>query len=210
MSRPDDKKVDAGAGKRAKSAKRALALSVALLLAAAAVWWFGTVAAVDAKRAMEKDTAELNRATSDMQRSVGERERMKREFDAIRERIRLFDGALLKPQLGSYAMGAKDLIERLCDEMELPRARFENLPTVATLPPTTPAAAEPYVRRRVKVTVGGSFQKLVGLLCRVERLHPCVLTESVSISAAGAAAGEQLGTFVFNWLSEPDGQEVAK
>lgn len=204
MNSNEEKKPEA----RAKGVKRSLTLSAVLLLAAAAVWWFGAVSASDSRRALEKETSDLGAKTSEMHRCVNERDRMRREFDAVKERLSLFESALLKPQLGSYAMGAKDLLERISDEVGLSRARFENLPAPVLLPATKPASAKPYVRRRVKVTASGSYQKLAGFLCRVERIHPCVLTESVTIESAGG--GEQLGTFVFDWLSEPDGEGVAK
>lgn len=183
-------------------------LAAVLGIAAVAVWFFGVRTAIATVRQNQENVVKLNAECVKMRQVISEGEKMPEEIKEMVARREACSDAFLEPQLGSYAMQAKAILEPISDALELGRPRFENIAETVSLPATEPKAQKPYVRRRVRMTVSGSYQKLSSFLCHVERLHPGIVTEAVSIKPSGEGA-KQVGTFVFCWLSLPDdGSEV--
>lgn len=200
----------AGAPRKSRARTAAVAAFTALTLAGGAVGWFGAMSCRSSIRRQTEETEALRREIADMRAVIAGRDETARAAgETMREHAAL-KGALLEPLLDSYAMRAKTLLEAEADAAALSGVQFDDVVPHALMPPVTPASKSPYVLRGVRVTAFGSYQRLATFVCRVERLFPAVLVDSVTISSdLGRDVAHQRGEFVFCWLSARDG-EVAK
>ena len=198
--------------KTQKTRKRAamIAAITVLALAGGAVGVAGAMSCRASIRRQTEETEALRREIADMRTVIAGRDETTRGAgEAMREHTAL-KGALLEPLLDSYAMRAKTLLEAEADAASLSGVQFDDVVPYSLMPVVTPASKSPYVLRGVRVTAFGSYQRLATFVCRVERLFPTVLVDSVTISAElGRDVANQRGEFVFCWLSERDG-EVTK
>lgn len=195
-----------------KSRAQAVLISIVtvLALAGAVVGAFG---AMSCRASIERQTAEtesLRRETANMRAVIAGRSKTLAAVDETMREHASLAGSLLEPLLDSYAMRAKTLLEAEADAASLSGVQFSDVGSYALMPAVTPVSKSPYVLRGVRVTAFGSYQRLATFVCRVERLFPMVLVDSVTISAElGRDIAQQRGEFVFCWLSTRDG-EVAK
>ena len=102
-------------------------------------------------------------------RDIRGAQQLKSRLAELEEKRRPYDQGLLEPQLGSYAMGAKELVDPVAAESGVQVVDYAELPR-RLLPLTKPQAPQLYARQPVRLTCRGSYAALVSFLLRLEKL----------------------------------------
>ena len=182
-------------------------LPFALAAATGAVWFWGVGPSDAAMKAVRQEVARLSGEVNEMNLGLQELAALEREMAQTATNRAAYAGCVIEPLLGSVAMRAKTLLDPIAAEVGIEDVRYEDASTSA-LPPTETSPRVPYVRARVSVMASASYMSLVSFLSRVERQVPGACVVSAYIGIGGRDVEVQVGTFVFEWLSEPPEGEM--
>ena len=181
----------------APNARRSFVVTAVLGAAAAGIYMFAVQPAEDALARAKRDSEELSNrlqmVNANLRGVPANKERLAKLDDALKP----FRAEMLEPHLGSYAMRAKSILEPLAVGAGLVGMDYADM-TPRKLPVPRPTPLQLHVRQPVRFTAQGSYMAAISFLMRVEREHPLVALQSMSISAA-ADPEKQHVEMVFEW-----------
>lgn len=166
----------------APNARRSFAVTALLGAAAAGIYMFAVQPAEDALAKARRDNGEhsdrLRMVNANLRGVPANKERLKK----LDEDLKPFRDEMLEPHLGSYAMRAKSILEPLAIGAGLSGMDYADMPSRA-LPVPRPTPLQLHKRQPVRFTAQGSYMAAISFLLRVEKEHPLVSLQSISISA---------------------------
>ena len=177
--------------------KRALFQSLAIGAVAVVLYMFCVEPCQSSLEKARKEHEDLKGQQAAMVRDLKGADQLKSRLDAIKaERQKYLDG-LLEPQLESYAMRAKSVLDPLAADVGLTTGDYEQLPD-RRLPLPTPPAPQLYARKPIRLTCTGSYATIVSFLLRVEEKLPLVSLEAFSLKTQ-KDPNNQSATLVLEW-----------
>ena len=181
----------------APNARRSFAVTIVFGAAAAGIYMFAVQPAeealVKAHREHDEQASRLQLVNANLSGAPANKERLQK-LDA---ELKPFRDEMLEPLLGSYAMRAKSILEPLAFGAGLSNVDSADV-TVRTLPVPRPTPLQLHVRRPVRVTAQGSYMGAISFLMRVEKEHPLITLQSMSISTTADPERQQI-EMVFEW-----------
>ena len=181
----------------APNARRAFAVTLVLGAAAAGLYLFAVQPAEESlgrvRREHAEEEARLQVVNANLRGAPANKERLAELSAALKP----FRDEMLVPHLGSYAMRAKSILEPIAFGAGLTDLDYAEMPPRA-LPVPRPMPAQLHLRRPIRVTARGSYMGAISFLLRVEKEHPLVTLQSMSISAASEPEKQQV-EMVFEW-----------
>ena len=181
----------------APNARRAFAVTLVLGAAAAGLYLFAVQPAEESlarvRREHAEEEARLQVVNANLRGAPANKERLAELSAALKP----FRDEMLVPHLGSYAMRAKSILDPLAFGAGLADLDYSEMPPRA-LPVPRPMPAQLHLRRPIRVTARGSYMGAISFLLRVEKEHPLVALQSMSISAASEPERQQV-EMVFEW-----------
>ena len=184
----------------APNARRSFGVTLILGAAAACLYLFAVQPAEEslakAHREHEEQTSRLQIVNANLREAPANKDRLKSLADALKP----FRDAMLEPLLGSYAMRAKSIIEPMAFDAGLSNLDYAELPARA-LPAPRPVPAQLHARRPIRITAQGSYMGAISFLLRVEKEHPLVALQSLSVAAASDPKRQQI-EMVLEWPSK--------
>ena len=181
----------------APNARRAFAVTLVLGAAAAGLYLFAVQPAEESlaksRREHAEEEARLQVVNANLRGAPANKERLAELSAALKP----FRDEMLVPHLGSYAMRAKSILDPIAFGAGLTDLDYAEMPTRA-LPVPRPMPSQLHLRRPIRVTARGSYMGAISFLLRVEKEHPLVTLQSMSISAASEPEKQQV-EMVFEW-----------
>ena len=181
----------------APNARRSFAVTLVLGAAAAGLYLFAVQPAEESlarvRREHAEEEARLQVVNANLRGAPANKERLAELSAALKP----FRDEMLVPHLGSYAMRAKSILEPIAFGAGLTDLDYAEMPPRA-LPVPRPMPAQLHLRRPIRVTARGSYMGAISFLLRVEKEHPLVALQSMSISAASEPEKQQV-EMVFEW-----------
>lgn len=181
----------------APSAKRSFVVTLMFSAAAVGVYMFGVQPAEDllakSRRDHSDEESRLQMVNANLRGASENRSRL----DRLEADLKPFRDAMLEPLLGSYAMRAKSILEPMAFAAGLSNLDYSEA-TPRALPLPRPAPKQLHMRRAVRFTARGSYMGAISFLLRVEKEHPLVALQSLSI-ATDPDPDQQRIEMVFEW-----------
>ena len=181
----------------APNARRSFLLTLALAAVAACIYLFAVQPAEEALQKAQKDHEEVDSRLRIVNANLKGAPENKARLEKLAEGLAPFRAEMLEPLLGSYAMRAKSVLEPLAFGAGLSSLDYEELPPRA-LPVPRPTPLQLHARRPVRITAKGSYMAAISFLMRVEKEHPLVALQSLSISTSNDPEMQQI-SMVFEW-----------
>lgn len=184
----------------APNSRRAFAVTLVLAAAAAGIYLLAVQPAEEAlakaRRDHEERESRLQIVNANLRGAPANKERL----ETLEAGLKPFREAMLEPLLGSYAMRAKSILEPLAFDAGLSGLDYAEVAPRA-LPATRPLPAQLHARRPIRFTAQGSYMRAVSFLLRVEKEHPLVALQSLSVSASANPASQQV-EMILEWPSK--------
>ncbi|MBO7683579.1 MAG: hypothetical protein J6T51_02510 [Kiritimatiellae bacterium] len=181
----------------APNAKKSFVVTLVFGAAAAGIYMFGVQPAEDAlakaRREHDEEDSRLHVVNVNLRGAPENKSRLEK----LAADLGPFREAMLEPLLGSYAMRAKSMLEPLAFDAGLSNLDYAETPTRA-LPLPKPAPRQLHLRRPIRITARGSYMGAISFLMRVEKEHPLVALQSMSITT-DADPDRQRVEMVFEW-----------
>ena len=181
----------------APNARRSFVVTTALGGAAAALYFFAVQpteeALAKARREHDDHESRLQMVNANLRAAPANKERLEK-LDAD---LKPFRDEMLEPLLGSYAMRAKSILDPLAAGAGLSNMDYSDLPRRA-LPLPRPVPLLLHARQPVRFTAQGSYMAAISFLLRVERDHPLVALQSMSVSSTSDPERQQV-EMVLEW-----------
>ena len=184
----------------APNARRSFLMTLVLGAAAACIYLFAVQPAEEALLKAQKEHEEVDSRLRIVNANLKGAPENKARLERLAADLKPFRDEMLEPLLGSYAMRAKSVLEPLAFGAGLSGIDYEELPPRA-LPLPRPTPAQLHARRPVRITARGSYMGAISFLMRVEKEHPLVALQSLSISTSNDPEVQQI-TMVFEWPSK--------
>lgn len=181
--------------------RKSLLVTVAFGGVAAALYLLCVVPCADSLARMRREHDDLQFQLHGVLRDLRGSKDVDSRLKALGDGFGLYDAALLKPLLGSWAMRAKSLLDPLAEGVGLKGVDYAELPTRA-LPVTKPTAERLYARRPIRMTCSGGYAAIVSFLLRVERDFPLVSLQALRIASQREATGDQQAELILEWPVE--------
>ena len=181
----------------APNSKRAFAVTLVLGAVAAGLYLFAVQPAEDALAKARREHGERESQLQIVNANLRGAPANKERLQTLDAGLKPFRDAMLTPLLGSYAMRAKSILEPLAFDAGLSNLDYAEVAPRA-LPAPRPVPAQLHVRRPIKVTAQGSYMRAISFLLRVEKEHPLVALQSLSISAATNPERQQI-EMILEW-----------
>ena len=175
----------------AASSRRSFALTVLFGAAAAGVYLFAVQPAGDALRKAQLELADGDAKLGLVNANLKDSSRTQARLDALDRELRPFRDETLEPLLASYAMRAKSIVEPLALAAGLTRLDYAE-GKLRTLPAPAPAPRQLHGRKAISISAQGSYMAAVSFLMRMEREHPLVALQSLTVSATSKPAVQQI------------------
>lgn len=184
----------------APNSRRAFAVTLVLAAAAAGIYLLAVQPAEEAlakaRRDHEERESRLQIVNANLRGAPANKERL----ETLEAGLKPFREAMLEPLLGSYAMRAKSILEPLAFDAGLSGLDYAEVAPRA-LPAPRPLPAQLHARRPIRFTAQGSYMRAVSFLLRVEKEHPLVALQSLSVSASANPASQQV-EMILEWPSK--------
>ena len=181
----------------APNARRSFVVTALLGGAAAVIYLFAVQpteeALAKARREYDEEASKLQMVNTNLRGAAANKERLA----TLEAALKPFRDEMLEPHLGSYAMRAKSILEPLAVGAGLVGMDYADM-TPRKLPVPRPTPLQLHVRQPVRFTAQGSYMAAISFLMRVEREHPLVALQSMSISAAADPERQQI-EMVLEW-----------
>ena len=181
----------------APNARRSFVVTTALGGAAAVLYFFAILpteeALARARREHGDQESRLQMVNANLRAAPANKERLEK-LDAD---LKPFRKEMLEPLLGSYAMRAKSILDPLAAGAGLSNMDYSDMPRRA-LPLPRPVPLLLHARQPVRFTAQGSYMAAISFLLRVERDHPLVALQSMSVSSTSDPERQQV-EMVFEW-----------
>jgi len=181
----------------APNARRSFVVTMALCGAAAVLYFFAIQpteeALAKARREHNEQESRLQMVNANLRAAPANKERLEK-LDAD---LKPFREEMLEPLLGSYAMRAKSILDPLATGAGLSNMDYSDLPRRA-LPLPRPVPLLLYARQPIRITAQGSYMAAISFLLRVEKDHPLVALQSMSVSTTSDPERQQV-EMVFEW-----------
>ena len=181
----------------APNARRSFVVTTALGGAAALLYLFAIQpteeALAKAHREHDEQEGRLQIVNANLRAAPANKERLNK----LEAELKPFRNEMLEPLLGSYAMRAKSILDPLATGAGLSNMDYTDMPNRA-LPLPRPLPLQLYVRQPVRFTAQGSYMAAISFLLRVERDHPLVALQSMSVSSTSDPERQQI-EMVFEW-----------
>lgn len=181
----------------APNAKRSLLLTAVLGLVAAGLY-FGAVEPAEGQ--LKRLKAQLESVTQKhtfMRTNLEGAGKTQERLANCETNLAPFRTAMLQPQLESYAMGAKALIDPIALGAGLTEIEYEEH-TRRALPVPKRLPKQLHARLPVQVTCRGSYAAAVSFLLRLERELPLVTLQSLVIEAQTDPRAQRI-VYVLEW-----------
>lgn len=184
----------------APNSRRTFAVTLVLAAAAAGIYLLAVQPAEEAlamaRRDHEERESRLQIVNANLRGAPANKERL----ETLEAGLKPFREAMLEPLLGSYAMRAKSILEPLAFDAGLSGLDYAEVAPRA-LPAPRPLPAQLHARRPIRFTAQGSYMRAVSFLLRVEKEHPLVALQSLSVSASANPASQQV-EMILEWPSK--------
>ena len=184
----------------APNARRSFVVTMLLGAAAVGIYMFAVQPAEEAlakaHREHDEQANRLQTVNANLNGAPANKERLQK----LAEELKPFRDEMLEPLLGSYAMRAKSILEPLAFGAGLSNVDYADV-SVRALPVPRPTPLQLHVRRPVRVTAQGSYMGAISFLLRVEKEHPLIALQSMSISTTSDPERQQI-EMVFEWPSK--------
>ena len=181
----------------APNARRSFVVTTALGAAAALLYLFAVQpteeALAKAHREHNDQESRLQIVNANLRAAPANKERLAK-LDAD---LKPFRDEMLEPLLGSYAMRAKSILDPLATGAGLSNMDYADMPRRA-LPLPRPVPMLLHARQPVRFTAQGSYMAAISFLLRVERDHPLVALQSMSVSSTSDPERQRV-EMVFEW-----------
>ena len=181
----------------APNARRSFVVTTVLGAAAVGIYMFAVQPAEEmlakAHREHDEQANRLQMVNANLRGAPANTERLA----ALDAGLKPFRDEMLEPLLGSYAMRAKAILEPLALGAGLSNMDYADA-TVRALPVPRPTPLQLHVRRPVRFTAQGSYMGAISFLLRLEKEHPLVTLQSMSISTTANPERQQI-EMVFEW-----------
>ena len=182
----------------APNARRAFAVTLVLGAAAAGLYLFAVQPAEESlaksRREHAEEEARLQVVNANLRGAPANKERLAELSAALKP----FRDEMLVPHLGSYAMRAKSILDPIAFGAGLTDLDYAEMPPRA-LPLPRPMPSQLHLRRPIRVTAHGSYMGAISFLLRVEKEHPLVALQSMSIAVSTSDPERQQVEMVFEW-----------
>ena len=166
----------------APNARRSFVVTMVLGAAAAGIYMFAVQPAEEAlakaRRENDEHSSRLQMVNANLRGMKENKERLEK-LDAA---LKPFRDEMLEPLLGSCAMRAKSILEPLALGAGLSGMDYADMPPRA-LPVPRPTPLRLHVRQPVRFTAQGSYMAAISFLMRLEKEHPLVALQAMSVSA---------------------------
>ena len=181
----------------APNARRSFVVTVLLGGAAAVLYLFAIQptdeALAKARRDFDEQSGRLQMVNANLRGSAANKERLA----ALDASLKPFRDEMLEPLLGSCAMRAKSILEPIAVGAGLSNMDYADMsPRALPLPRPTPVQL--HRRQPVRFTAQGSYMSAISFLLRLEKEHPLVALQSMSISATTDPERQQV-EMVLEW-----------
>ena len=181
----------------APNARRSFVVTAILGGAAAVIYLFAVQpteeALAKARREYDEAAGRLQMVNANLRGAAANKERLA----ALDAALKPFRDEMLEPLLGSCAMRAKSIIEPLAAGAGLLNMDYADMPARA-LPLPRPTPIRLHKRQPIRFTAQGSYMGAISFLLRMEREHPLVALQSLSISATTDPDRQQI-EMVLEW-----------
>ena len=181
----------------APNARRSFVVTALLGGAAAVIYLFAVQpteeALAKARREYDEEAGKLQMVNTNLRGAAANKERLA----ALDAALKPFRDEMLEPLLGSCAMRAKSIIEPIAVGAGLSNMDYADMPARA-LPLPRPTPALLHKRQPIRFTAHGSYMGAISFLLRMEREHPLVALQSLSISATTDPERQQI-EMVLEW-----------
>ena len=181
----------------APNARRSFVVTVLLGGAAALMYLFAVqpteMALANARREFDEQSSRLQMVDANLRGASANKERLA----ALDAALKPFLDEMLEPHLGSCAMRAKSILDTLAVGAGLSNMDYSDMPPRA-LPLPQPLPVQLHRRQPVRFTAHGSYMGAISFLMRVEKEHPLVALQSMSISSTTEPERQQI-EMVFEW-----------
>ena len=181
----------------APNARRSFIVTVLLGAASAVAYLFAVQPAEEAlakaRREYDEAASKLQMVNANLRNAPANKERLA-SLDAA---LKPFRDEMLEPLLGSCAMRAKSILEPLAAGAGLSNMDYADMSPRA-LPLPRPLPVQLHRRQPVRFTAHGSYMGAISFLLRLEKEHPLVALQSLSISATTEPERQQI-EMVLEW-----------
>ncbi|MBQ3290164.1 MAG: hypothetical protein IJH50_12195 [Kiritimatiellae bacterium] len=184
----------------APNAKRSFAVTLVLGATAAGLYLFAVQPAEESLAKAHREHNDLESRLQIVNTNLRNAPANKDRLQTLDASLKPFRDAMLEPLLGSYAMRAKSILEPLAFDAGLSNLDYAEMTPLA-LPAPRPVPAQLHARRPIRVTAQGSYMGAISFLLRVEKEHPLVTLQSLSVAAAAKPDRQQI-EMVFEWPSK--------
>ena len=181
----------------APNARRSFVVTAVLGAAAAGFYMFAVQPAEESLAKARRDNDELSSRLQMVNANLRGVPANKERLAKLDEELKPFRDEMLEPHLGSYAMRAKSILEPLAVGAGLVGMDYADM-TPRKLPVPRPTPLQLHVRQPVRFTAQGSYMAAISFLMRLEKEHPLVALQSMSISAAADPERQQI-EMVLEW-----------
>ena len=175
----------------APNARRSFVVTAVLGAAAAGFYMFAVQPAEESLAKARRDNDELSSRLQMVNANLRGVPANKERLAKLDEELKPFRDEMLEPHLGSYAMRAKSILEPLAVGAGLVGMDYADM-TPRKLPVPRPTPLQLHVRQPVRFTAQGSYMAAISFLMRLEKEHPLVALQSMSISAAADPERQQI------------------
>lgn len=145
------------------------------------------------RREHDEEAGRLQMVNANLRGAAANKERL----SELETSLKPFLDEMLEPLLGSCAMRAKSILEPLAIGAGLSNMDYADMPPRA-LPLPRPMPARLHVRQPIRFSAQGSFMGAVSFLLRLEKEHPLVALQSISIGATTDPERQQI-EMVLEW-----------
>ena len=181
----------------APNARRSFVVTTALGGAAAVLYFFAVQpteeALAKARREHDEQESRLQMVNANLRAAPANKERLQKLDDELKP----FREEMLEPLLGSYAMRAKSILDPLATGAGLTSMDYSDLPRRA-LPLPRPVPLLLHARQPILFTAQGSYMAAISFLLRVEKEHPLIALQSISVGSTSDPERQQV-EMVFEW-----------
>ena len=181
----------------APNARRSFVVTTLLGGAAALIYLFAVQPTEEALAKARRDNDELSSRLQMVNANLRGAAANKERLATLDAALKPFRDEMLEPHLGSCAMRAKSILDPLAAGAGLSNMDYADMPARA-LPLPRPLPVQLHRRQPVRFTAQGSYMGAISFLMRVEKEHPLVALQSMSISSTTEPERQQV-EMVLEW-----------
>ncbi len=182
------------------NARRALVLTLIFGAIATALFMFAVGPAESELTRQRKKLSALDDKVRLMNLNLAGGVNAKKKLAELDTQLARYRAAELTPLLDSYAMRARSILNPLALGAGLTETDYnEEKPFLALPLPKGILPKRLHARATIRMTAVGSYQSAVSFLLRLEKEHPLVSLQSLTITQSNDSVTEQNLTFIFEW-----------